>query len=170
MKIEWIFNLLGMAAKDPLYPVNVNNEPYKQDRPYKDALALGYIDPNIEQLVMAMNVPCVIATHSSCGGHKDRFQKIMLPYVKFSSAKEIANKLSDIISIDQRTARRLWHRWEVKLCDDGKFCLTLSAETLKDRFRFHRELLNVDLHILREFVIRAIEDKHFAANQSYSCY
>ncbi|MFJ3465741.1 hypothetical protein [Achromobacter spanius] len=117
-------------------------------RSYADACALEVIDPRIQALVAALNVPGVVYTHSSCQGHRlPPFAARQTPFVMFRCALELAAKLSARVRAGQMTRDlNLRHYWVVEawFLDDDQlvFCLQTS-----DR-RFKRRQLDADFACL----------------------
>lgn len=59
-------------------------------RPYREALALGLIEPRIAGLVATLNVEGVIETSACCEGHLYDDGKVEYPYIGFRRGADIA--------------------------------------------------------------------------------
>ncbi|MEB2558791.1 hypothetical protein [Burkholderia cenocepacia] len=121
-------------------------------RTYAEAVRLGVIDAPIRDLVDALNVSGVVATQSSCAGHRwPLLAARHTPFVMFRTDARYASALAAVIHEDWRVSDRvLRHYWDVtaQFDDAGELLFTLECRAR----RFHRRSLGQDFQILRSWV------------------
>ncbi len=126
-------------------------------RPYLEARELGVIDTRIRLLVDAMNVPGVVATHSSCAGHRWWPMAVYrTPFVMFRTETRLAAELASRIHDDWLAdSRALHHYWDVdaQFDNDGELLFTLRSLTR----RFNRARMDCDFETLRLWVQEIVQ-------------
>jgi len=120
-------------------------------RSHSRAVAVGVIDSRIRELVSAFNRDGVVASVSSCEGHRVGWLRTReTPFVMFASDITFATRLASRIRLDQIDHPMLNHYWLVdatfNVDDQLIFCLRCPDS------RFRRKRLDADFAQLKLWV------------------